>query len=289
MLAVINYSAMEINQHSLFNQLKKTDSDRAFLLFFAPKQLQSAFVVIDLWNAELMDQLCMITEPHMAMIRLQWWKDQLAQVAQSSVFSDVAMIQQLKELMARFSLTTQDFIAVLDGIADGLAVDEGTDAPSFARYLLAHQGGLLRLKAKMIGVEDQALKVIEALGAVYGLMRGVYSLSAPHAQINVRGIFRDYFLTGSRADLAKTLKRKMDEILNHISRHDQLSFGERRVVLKNSDIIFQNWVHKKAGKKYFCALQTLANLYDQEILRANYSPQDFKPILFKELKIWWQS
>ncbi len=284
---------MENNQHSLWSNLQKTDSDRAFLLFFAPKHLRSAFTVIDLWNAELMDQLYMITEPHMAMIRLQWWKDQLTQMTQidrpSYGGDQILMLPRLKKLMGDFSLTAQDFIAALDGIADGLTVYEGTDAQSFARYLLAHQGGLLRLKAKMIGVDDQVLKVVETLGAVYGLMRGVYSLSAPHAQINVRGIFRDYFLIGSRAQLQGTIKSKIDEILNHISRHDQLSFGERMVVLKNSDIIFQNCVHKKAGKKYFCALQTLVNLYYQEILRANYSQQDFKPILFKELKIWWQS
>lgn len=262
---------MENNQHPFFNQLKKTDPDRAFLLFFAPKAYQTAFAVIDLWNAELMDQLCMITEPHMALIRLQWWKDQLAQAVQptqSPQSLEAAMPQQLKGLMMSFPLTAQDFIAVLDALGDGLSVDEGTDAHTFAQYLLGHQGGLLRLKAQLLGVEHHYMKLIESLGSVYGLMRGVYSLSAPQSQINVRSMFRDYFLTGSKAELGKTIKGKMAGILNHISHHDQLSFGEAR---------------------YFRALQALINLYHQEIVRADFMPQNFKPLRFKEFKIWWKS
>lgn len=269
---------MENNQHSLFSLLKKTDPDRALLSFFAKNEARSAIIVVDLWNAELLDHIYTIRESHMALIRIQWWRDEISKIINKKLVSDASLLNKLGLVISQYNLSVLDFNPIFDGLFELVMASDPIDLKEILKYLHAHQAGLLRLKSKILGSNESDYQICDELAIWFGLLRGINSVTHPDPL--GRSIFRTYLYSGCKTpqDLGSQVQSKTFAACQYLE-----STVGQRVISYVGDR--QN----PKNSRYFRAMISLVKLYYIEVVRAGFIPQDICPPKFKELRVWWES
>ena len=95
---------MENNQPLIYSQLKAVDPDRALLSLFAPAEARFAIQVIDLWNAEVARIRDEVREPHMGLIRLQWWRDEVRRICDGGRSAAHPVLAMLSDVISSYGL-----------------------------------------------------------------------------------------------------------------------------------------------------------------------------------------
>ena len=104
---------MENNQLHLYTTLKELDADRAFLSLFAPTSVRAAIQTLDLWNAEISRIREEVREPHMGMIRLQWWQDEIRRICEGGRSDVHPVLTLLSDVIPEHQLAYADFDTIL--------------------------------------------------------------------------------------------------------------------------------------------------------------------------------
>jgi phytoene synthase len=148
---------------SLADMVRRRDPDRFFCALFAPAPLREALFTLYAFNAELARAQDVASEPALALIRLQWWRDT---VEGADRRHEVA--SPLRGLLAAGAL---EAAPLLDMIAAREADIEGPPASlaDFVARMRDGPGGLAAASGALAGADDAELRRLRHLGAAYGI------------------------------------------------------------------------------------------------------------------------
>jgi phytoene synthase len=141
--------------------VRRHDPDRFYCALFAPAAQREALFTLYAFNHELARAREVTSEPTLALIRLEWWREV---VEGASKRHEVAT--PLSATIAQGSLLPGDLLAMIDGReqeADGLFA---TNADWLA-YLDAIAGRLMLAAGRLLGAQD--LDRLRALGTACGI------------------------------------------------------------------------------------------------------------------------
>ncbi len=153
--------------------VRRHDPDRFLTALFAPPEKRDALLTLYAFNHELARAREVTSEPHMALIRLQWWREVVEGTRRRH---EVAT--PLSDAIAQGLLAPADLLAIVDGRE--IEADPYIETLSDWRtYLLAGAGGLAVAAARLLGAPDpEALRPFGAAYGAVGVLRSVPMLAA---------------------------------------------------------------------------------------------------------------
>ncbi len=144
----------------LMPRLRAADPDRFFCTLFAPAPARQTLALLYLFNHELARAREIATQPVLALIRLNWWREVVEGGTKPHELATPLGAALHDGLLPRRALL--DLIAAREAEAEL----EIPDAGSFAAYARGTAGGLARIAGGVLGVDSDA---VEDLGTAYGI------------------------------------------------------------------------------------------------------------------------
>ncbi len=151
--------------------VRRHDPDRFLTALFAPPEAREALFTLYAVNHELARAREAVSNPMLALIRLQWWRE-VAEGARRR--HEVA--GPFGEALDAGRLQAADVLAIIDG-REAEADTIETEA-AFRDYVRATAGGVAVAAGRALGAEDAALDALRELGAAYGVAGILRSIPA---------------------------------------------------------------------------------------------------------------
>ncbi|WP_158744777.1 squalene/phytoene synthase family protein [Acidisphaera sp. L21] len=149
--------------------VRRADPDRFLTALFAPPARRDRLFTLYAFNHETARAREATTEPVMAMIRLQWWRE----VVEGTVkHHEVAT--PLTELLGDGAVDPADLLSVLDA----REVTEIATVSEWRSWLLSGPGALAHAAGQALGAEDERLRTLGAAYGAAGMLRSI----VPHAK-----------------------------------------------------------------------------------------------------------
>jgi phytoene synthase len=149
--------------------LRRADPDRFFCTLFAPAQKRESLALLYLFNHELARAREVASEPVLAMIRLNWWREVVAGTAKAHEIATPLTAALNSGIFERADL------ASLITAREQETEPEIPDLAMFLAYAHGTAGQLARIAGKILGADSGA---VADLGTAYGIA-GILR-AAPH-------------------------------------------------------------------------------------------------------------
>jgi phytoene synthase len=147
---------------------RRHDPDRFLCALFAPAAQREALFALIAFNHELARAREAASQPLAALIRLQWWRDAVAEAAAGRPPRRHETAEPLAAAIAGGALDPAD----LQAMVDAREAETEPAIPSLAAFL-AHArgtaGGVALATARLLGAPEAALPAVQALGTAYGI------------------------------------------------------------------------------------------------------------------------
>ncbi len=163
---------------SLAEHVRARDPDRFLAAIFAAATQRETLFTLLAYNGELARAREAASNPIAALIRLQWWRDAIAEARARRPARRHEVAEPLHAAITAGALDADALTAMADAREAEAEADGIPTAAAFSAYLRATAGALAVATARLLGAEAAHLPLIERLGAGYGLA-GVLR-SAPH-------------------------------------------------------------------------------------------------------------
>ena len=160
------------SDHLYLQRLQRADPDRYFCTLFAPANARGTLALLYLFNNELARAREVASEPLLARIRLQWWREVVEGEAKQHDIATPLSAALKDRVFAR-----ADLLALIEA-REIEAQGEIPDAAAFFAYARGTAGRLARIAGQILGADSA---VIEDLGTAYGvsgILRAVSFLAA---------------------------------------------------------------------------------------------------------------
>ena len=181
----------------LFELVRRHDPDRFLGAMFAPAALRERLILLYAFNHELARAAEVASQPVIALIRLQWWRE----VANGAARSHEIATPLTAALDAGW-FEADDLAALID--AREAEAEPIPDDAAFLAYARGTAGRLAKIAGKALGVEDEA---VERLGTGYGItgiLRAAPTLAATGRNLLPQRADRQDLLAEARNLLAGT-------------------------------------------------------------------------------------
>jgi phytoene synthase len=153
--------------------LRQHDPDRFLTVLFAPPEQRDALLTLYAFNHELARAREVASEPTLALIRLQWWREV---VEGARRHHEVAT--PLAAAIDRRILQSDDLLPLIEA-REIEAEQEIATLADWRGYVLAGAGGVTVAAARLLGApEPEALRPLGAAYGVAGLLRSVAALAS---------------------------------------------------------------------------------------------------------------
>ncbi|RTL61921.1 MAG: hypothetical protein EKK41_26285 [Hyphomicrobiales bacterium] len=217
--------------------------DRAMAALLAPSAARESLLALAAFSAELVRITPQTRrEPHMGEIRLQWWREALADPKGAPSGHPIA--DAMKAAMARNAWAVSTVEGIIDSHAhDGLA-DAFADDGELIATLELGEGALFRLAAGALGAAQfpELDALAEDAGVAYGIARRLVALPQlvalghvplPQARVEAAGLQMPKILAGEAdvagvvldlADLARDRLASARQALNAQTRKIRIAF-----------------------------------------------------------------
>jgi|HubBroStandDraft_1064217.scaffolds.fasta_scaffold10926_5 phytoene synthase len=193
--------------------VRRRDPDRFLTALFAPPPHRDALLTLYAFDTELARARDLTSEPHLALIRLQWWREV---VGGDRRRHEVAT--PLAELLDAGRLTPDILLPIID--AHEIETEPSIDTlAAWRAWLLAGAGGIAAAAAQLLGAPDP--ESFRPLGAAHGVarvIRGVQPLAVrgrcqlPGDLLEQAGISVHEAIANPRApEVASVLRRLVAE------------------------------------------------------------------------------
>lgn len=149
---------------SLLSRLRHADPDRFFCTLFAPAGRREALALLYLFNHELARAREVASEPLLAMIRLQWWREVVEGERKKHEIAT-----PLRDALEGGLFEAADLGALVT--AREAEADEIADFPAFLTYARGTGGRLARIAGKLLGVDSPELEDLGTAYAIAGILR----------------------------------------------------------------------------------------------------------------------
>ncbi len=155
------------------DMVRRHDPDRFLTALFAPPDKRDALMVLYAFNHELARAREVTSEPHMALIRLQWWREI---VEGTNRRHEIAT--PLSDAIAMGLLLPSDLLPIIE--ARELEAEPEIETLAVWRaWLMAGAGGLAVAAARLLGADEP--ESFRRFGAAYGaagVIRSAHILAA---------------------------------------------------------------------------------------------------------------
>ncbi|PCI46057.1 MAG: hypothetical protein COB49_09310 [Alphaproteobacteria bacterium] len=213
--------------------VNRFDHDRYLTILYAPEQKRDALFALYAFNYEISRIREVVSEPMLGEIRLQWWREAIADIYQGNCRSHEVM-PSLAAAVAENELPQDLLMAVIEGRAQDLYDENPDDMPALEDYLSLTAGNLSCLAVHILGqrdIDDLARKLGIAWGYV-GLIRAVtYHISLRKSYIPV-DLMEKYNIKGKflSQDYPENMKSVLHELCQYAERHlDHISENKKRI------------------------------------------------------------
>ena len=258
-------------------QVKGHDRDRYLTSLFAPEPRRARLFALYAFNLEIAKTAEMVSEPILGEIRLQWWRDAIAEGYGGSPRRH-QVVQPLAGAIARHGLSRHLFDRMIDAREADFEAAPPERLEHLEAYADATAGALNLLALQILGVRDDRLERAGAAAgrawALAGTVRGLRHLLLVGRSPLPRDLMEKHGL--SHADL-QSLKRS-DSLCRLV---DEISL----TALKHID---DSYV-EEAGRAKPVLLQTvLARAYLKRLAGTGYDPFDARnarPLAFRTWRL----
>jgi phytoene/squalene synthetase len=109
-----SYRAPAASHRYVLDEVRAADRDRFLAALFAPEPQRSDLLALLAFDHELARTRTVTREPMMARIRLQWWREAMAEAASEAEPRAQPIVESLSETVRRHDLALQHLIALID-------------------------------------------------------------------------------------------------------------------------------------------------------------------------------
>jgi phytoene synthase len=148
--------------------VRRYDPDRFLTALFAPPDKRDALMTLYAFNHELARAREAVSEPPLALIRLQWWREVVEGARRRHEVAD-----PLLAAIDAGELDRGDLLALID--AREAEAEPGFETLAHWRsYLCGSAGGVMVAAGRLLGVPDpEALRPLGAAYGIAGLLRSI--------------------------------------------------------------------------------------------------------------------
>jgi phytoene synthase len=152
--------------------VRQQDPDRFLAALFAPPERREALLVLCAFNHELARAREVVSQPMLALIRLQWWREVVEGARRRhEVAGPLGEALDSGALLARDLL---DMIAAREAEAE----EAMPDLASWRAFVAGGAGGLAVAAGRLLGATDADLGRLRHLGAAYGVAGQIANVPA---------------------------------------------------------------------------------------------------------------
>ncbi len=158
------------------DQVRRFDRDRYLTALFARAPARDDLMALYAFNLEVAKTREMVRESMMGLMRLQWWRDAIADIYAGNERPH-QVVQPLAAAIRRRGLDRAPFDRLIDARESDMSETPPADLPALVAYVDATAGGLGLLAAQALGGTGgqaaQAVRAIWMAWALAGLLRAV--------------------------------------------------------------------------------------------------------------------
>src|SRR5262245_32170371 len=122
---------VDLDANYCFESVRAGDRDRYLMLLFAPTPQRGDLAALAAYNLELARIRDQVTEPTLGLIRFQWWRDALGEIAEGREPRRHQVVLALADVVRRHGLNPELLLAMIDAREPDL---EPIAAPTYAQF-----------------------------------------------------------------------------------------------------------------------------------------------------------
>lgn len=130
--------------------VRTADQDRYWSALFAPEPARQSLLAVYAFAIELARIADRVREPQLGEIRLQWWRDAIAEAMKTGQ-ADHPVVAALVEAARRYGLPPGEMEAMIEAHKFDLSGEPMRDEAALYAYISATSGAQLRLAAAVLG------------------------------------------------------------------------------------------------------------------------------------------
>jgi NADH dehydrogenase [ubiquinone] 1 alpha subcomplex assembly factor 6 len=151
------------------DQVRRFDRDRYLTALFAARQARADLIALYAFNLEVAKTREMVREPMMGLMRLQWWRDSLAEIYAGNERRH-QVVQPLAAAIRRHDLDRTLFDRLIDARESDMRETPPANLPALVAYVDATAGGFGLLASQILGgASDQVAEAVRAVWIAWGL------------------------------------------------------------------------------------------------------------------------
>jgi NADH dehydrogenase [ubiquinone] 1 alpha subcomplex assembly factor 6 len=209
-------------------QLRRLDHDRHLLALFVPADKRDAVRAIYAFNAEIAGVPDRVSEPTLGRIRLQWWREAIAEIFAGGRPRHHELLTPLAAAIAAHGLSEDHFRRLIEARERDLASEPPATLAALEAYAEETSAPLQLLVLEVLGAAtpaaNSAAREVAIAYALLGLLRAArYRARAgrpvlPQALIEETGLDPDALAAGrSDPGLALVARRIADRAASHLA------------------------------------------------------------------------
>jgi len=238
-------------------EIRNNEHDQFLCGLLAPEEKQTAFFAMQLFYMETSRIRDLVSEPHLGLIRLQWWRDVIDNIynGQSEHMENGAH-KEVVDVLSTQEISHSLFNRYLNARAFDMEDRAHDDMPALLRYCEATGGQMAQIKSTAIGAgtSDAALKIGTA-AAIYYLVRTLahqsrvarcklpIALARKH-DLDINGYYKFETSDGLKA----CVKELSDEILRLIAEARETKTPSNAVLL--STVSMEDYLKRLSKVEY---------------------------------------
>ena len=197
-------SGTETEPTSLAALLRQHDRDRFQTALFAPAARRPALFALYAFNFEVARIREVTREPMLGQIRLQWWRDAIAEIYAGAAPRRHGVVEALSLAIREHGLSRAHFDALLAARELDLSDDAPASLEALEAYVEGTSSSLVLLALEVLGARDaEAVAVGQAVGIGYALA-GLLAAMPFHAAMKRVYLPQD-MIESAEIDLARSL------------------------------------------------------------------------------------
>jgi len=162
---------------NLADYVRRHDRDRYLAALFAPVERRTAVMALYAFNHEIAKTREVVTEPLLGRIRLQWWREAIAEAYAGGNVRAHEVMTPLAAAIRQHRLSREHFDAIIEARELDLAEAPPTTLAALEQYCAATSGGLQCLVLEILETRnDDSMEAAREVGIAYaltGLIRAI--------------------------------------------------------------------------------------------------------------------
>jgi phytoene synthase len=216
--------------------LRRADPDRYFSALFAPAETRPLLLALYALNHELARVAESAREPMLGEIRLQWWREALAEARETRPRRH-DVVEAMATVFVSRDLPSELVDRMIDARSFDVSGDQFADYAALEDYLDRTSGTLLRLAACILGAREGFELAATHAGVAYGLVGIARSVAfhawrgrsfVPRSELDRAGTTREALLLATSRDSLSTIVHAM--AARAIERHRRADIRSREDV-----------------------------------------------------------